>query len=547
MTQAMGSPEQKVICADKITKARRDDRNRSCQNLASFESGNQDLSRIAAAKGSTHHASNPRANILSPRPKPLHCSLIVLLLLPFLTGMQETEAPRLHEQQPAGTRPEAAPTKKTPPQTLERAAQWPHWRGPSATGVAPQADPPITWSEKENVRWKVELPGQGHSTPVLWGERLFLTAAVPVGEAFEPQLAQSPGAHDNAPVSRRYAFRVLAVERHSGAIGWTRTVRTEIPWQGRHISGSFASPSPITDGEVLVAPFGSQGIYGLNLQGEVLWEKSFGAMQIKHAHGEGGSPALHEDTVVLVWDHDGPSFMVGLDRKTGAELWKVERNQGTSWSTPIVIDVDGVPQVIVAGTDRLRGHDLATGRELWQVGGLSANVVASPVASGRRVFAGSSYEHQIFFGLELRGPAETSADAGFQVERLWSRVRGTPYVPSPLLYDDVLYFHNHYQGVLTRVAADDGAERPGPIRLPGIRNVYGSPVAAADRVYVTDLNGTTVVLSHEDEPKVLARNRLDDRFSASAVLAGPDLYLRGAKYLYNLADLGTSEATQSPD
>ncbi len=415
--------------------------------------------------------------------------------------------------------------------------QWPQWRGPLASGVAPNARPPVTWSETENVRWKVDLPGQGHSTPVIWGEHLFLTLAVPVGDAFEPVRAEAAGAHDNAEVSRRYAFKAAAIRRSDGATAWSRTVRTEIPWQGRHLSGSFASPSPVTDGEVLVAPFGSQGIYGLSLDGEVLWERDFGVMQIKHAHGEGGSPALYGDTVVLAWDHEGPSFLVALDRKTGVDRWRIQREQGTSWSTPIVIDTDGrgsgKATVVVAGTDQLRGHDLATGRELWHVGGLSANVVASPVAVGSRVYAGSSYEHQVFFGVETEG---AQGDLTGTEHVLWSRSRGTPYVPSPLLYDGVLYFHNHYQGVLTRVDAAEGHERPGPMRLPGIRNVYGSPVAADGRVYVTDLHGTTVVLSHSDEPEVLARNQLDDSFSASAVLAGRDLYLRGHSFLYALAE-----------
>lgn len=422
--------------------------------------------------------------------------------------------------------------------------QWPQWRGPLATGAAPHAQPPVTWSETDNVRWKVKVPGQGHSTPVVWGERLFLTTAVPVGEPFEPKLARAPGAHDNAPVSRRYAFNVMAIGRSDGATDWNRTVRTEVPWQGRHRSGSFASPSPVTDGDVLVASFGSQGIYGLDLEGNLLWQRDFGVMNVKHAHGEGSAPALYGEVVVVPWDHEGPSFLVGLDRKTGEDKWRVERRQGTSWSTPIVVEVEGKAQVVVAGTDQMRGHDVETGRQVWQVGGLSANVVASPVASGSRVYAGSSYEHQVFFGVELKG-ARGDLTAGDHV--LWSRSRGTPYVPSPLLYEDVLYFHNHYQGVLTRVGALDGKERPGPIRLPGIRNVYGSPVAAAGRVYVTDLSGTTVVLSHGDRPEVLARNRLDDAFSASAALAGDDLYLRGHEHLYSLTDLKkTPRPAESP-
>lgn len=430
--------------------------------------------------------------------------------------------------------PSTAPRSAAAP-ALKPADQWPQWRGPLATGVAPLADPPLRWSESENIRWKVELPGKGHSTPLVWGERLFLTTAVPVGEALEPKYADVPGAHDNALISHRHDFVVLALERSTGKIVWQRTVRSEIPWEGMHRSASYASASPVTDGEVLVAPFGSHGLYGLDLDGKLLWERDFGDMKVKHGHGEGGSPALHGDTVVLAWDHEGPSFLVAVDRKTGVDRWRVERHQGTSWSSPIVVEQNGVAQVVVAGTDRLRGYDLATGAELWQVGGLSDNVVASPVASQGlgMVYAGSSYDHQILLAIRLKG---ARGDLTGTDHVVWRRTRGTPYVPSPLLYEDVLYFHNHYQSVLTRVDARDGRERPGPLRLPGLRNAYGSPVAAAGRVYVTDLEGTTLVLSHTDQPEVLATNRLDDRFGASAALSGRDLYLRGERSLYSISD-----------
>ncbi|MEM6796135.1 MAG: PQQ-binding-like beta-propeller repeat protein, partial [Acidobacteriota bacterium] len=388
----------------------------------------------------------------------------------------------LAEKAPRKAEVPAGKPSAPPPESLDRQAQWPQWRGPLSTGVGPLADPPVRWSEAENVGFKVALPGRGHSTPVLWGSLLFMTAAVPVGESFEPVYAEAPGAHDNAPVSQEHEFRVLAVSTRDGSIAWSETVRREIPWQGMHRTGSYASPSPVTDGEVLIAPFGSYGLYALDLGGAVLWRKDLGRLQVKHAHGEGGSPALHGDLVVIPWDHEGPSFLLALDRRTGAERWRVTRNQGTSWSTPIVVEHGGGAQVVVAGTDQLRGHDLATGRELWRVGGLSANVVASPVAADGRVFAGSSYEHQVMMGISLKG-ARGDLTGGEKV--LWSRSRGTPYVPSPLLSRGALYFHNHYQSVLTRVRARDGEEQPGPFRLPGIRNVYGSPVAAAGRVYVT--------------------------------------------------------------
>ena len=438
--------------------------------------------------------------------------------------------------------PTADPAEPEPP--VDALDQWPQWRGPLATGEAPRADPPVRWSERSNVRWKVELPGKGHSTPVVWGDGLFLTTAVPVGEPLEPSYADADGAHDNAPITHRHDFVVLKVDRATGEIVWRRTVRSEVPWEGMHRSGSYASASPATDGEVLVAPFGSHGIYGLDLDGKVLWEKDLGDMNVKHAHGEGAGPVLSGDFVVLAWDHEGPSFLVALDRLTGEERWRVKRTQGTSWSTPIVVEHDGKRQVVVAGTDVLRGHDLETGEEIWRVGGLSANVVASPVSADGLVYAGSSYEHQVFFAVRLDG---ARGDLTVTDHVVWQRTRGTPYVPSPLLYEGALYFHNHYQSVLTRVDAADGREVPGPMRLPGIRNVYGSPVAAAGRVYITDLHGTTVVLRDGDTPEVLAVNRLDDGFSASAALAGDDLYLRGERYLYALSDRADADQADASD
>jgi len=255
-------------------------------------------------------------------------------------------------------------------------------------------------------------------------------------------------------------------------------------------------------------------------------------MVAKHGHGEGSSPALHGDSLVVNWDHEGPSFLAVLDKRSGKQLWRTPRDEPSSWATPIVVEHAGRSQAIVSGTHRVRGYDLATGEVIWEHGGLSANVVASPVAGEGMVFAGSSYEKQAMLAVRLAG-ARGDVSGGEQLA--WLRDRGTPYVPSPLLSRGSLYFLHHYQGILTRVDAMTGKDRPGAMRLPGIRNVYASPVAAAGRVYVTDLEDLTVVLADSDEPEVLALNRLDDRFSASAALAGTDLVLRGERYLYRIS------------
>ena len=411
----------------------------------------------------------------------------------------------------------------------EAVRYWPQWRGPLGTGVAPEADPPVHWSESRNLLWKKALPGLGHSTPVLWGHRIFVTAAVPTGDALNPVYDDAPGSHGNLPVTHRQRFVVLALDRGSGEVLWERTVRTSLPHEGGHYTSSLASASPLTDGERVLAYFGSQGVYCLSPEGELQWEKQMGTMRTKHGHGEGSSPVLYGETLVINWDHEGQSFVVALDKRTGKEIWKIPRNEVTSWATPIAVEQDGRVQVIVAGTSRVRGYHLETGEMIWECGGLAANIVASPVAGDGMAFVGSSYDKRVLLAIRLSG---ARGDITGTDRVPWTRRRTTPYVPSPLLYDGVLYFLAHYQSVLTRVDARTGQERPGPLRLPGIGNVYASPVAAAERIYVTDLSGATLVLSHSETPEALAVNRLEDSFSASVALAGRQLYLRGEKNLY---------------
>ncbi len=427
----------------------------------------------------------------------------------------------------------ALPTPAQETETTDASHFWPHWRGPLATGEAPHGDPPLTWSETENVRWKVALPGKGHSTPVVWGDRIFLTTAVPFGEKVGPRLDTAPGTHDSVPVTRRHSFEVLAFRLSDGEQLWRRKLKEEFPHEGGHNTGSYASASPVTDGERLIAFFGSRGLFCLGLDGAVYWEVDLGDMQTKHAHGEASSPVLHGDTVVVNWDHEGDSFVVAFDKDTGEERWRSTRDEVTSWSSPIVVVHDGKPQVIVPGTERIRSYDLETGKVIWECGGLSKNVVASPVAADGMVYVGSSYEKRAMVAIRLDG---AEGDITNTPNMVWYRRRATPYVPSPLLYGDALYFLNHYQGFLTRVDAKTGDEPHRPLRLPGIRSVYASLAGASDRIYLVDRSGVTIVLSHASPPEVLASNHLDDSFSASPAIVGHYLLLRGESQLYCLSE-----------
>ena len=418
-------------------------------------------------------------------------------------------------------------------QAVNPLAQWGQWRGPLATGAAPKADPPVEWSETKNIRWKTKLPGLGHSSPVVWGSLVFVTTAEMTG-AKKPFTGVTPdGAHNNMNPLFDHQFAVMAIDRQTGAVVWRRTVATRQPHESTHESATWASNSPVTDGEHVLSFFGSNGLYCLDTGGRLLWSRDLGDMQVKHGHGEGASPLLHGETVVVNWDHEGASVIVALAKRTGVELWRQPRDEVTSWATPIVVTHDGQAQVVVSGTRRVRGYDLKTGAVIWEAGGLPGNIVASPVGADGMVFAAGSYEKQTLLAIRLTG-AKGELTGTQQIA--WQKNRSTPYVPSPLLYDGWLYYLRHYQGVLSRVNAKTGDEPSGPFRLGSVFNIYSSPVAAAGRIYVTDRNGKTLVMSNDAEPKALTLNKLDDRFSASAALVGDAIFLRGEKFLYCIGE-----------
>jgi outer membrane protein assembly factor BamB len=401
--------------------------------------------------------------------------------------------------------------------------------------VAPRGNPPVRWSETANVRWKTAIPGKGQSTPIVWGDRVYVTSAVPFGEAGDSHEGHDhdDGAHDNVDPLYRMRFVVFALDRADGRIVWKATVQEERPHEPTHQTGSWASNSAATDGEHIFASFGSRGIYCLNLEGEVVWEKDLGDMKVRHAHGEGSSPVLWGDTLVVPWDHQGDSYLFALDKRTGKERWKVARDEITSWSSPIVVEHEGNPQVVVSATKRVRGYALADGKLLWEAAGLSRNVVASPVSADGYVYAANSYDTRsmMAIGLSAAKGDITGTDAV-----AWTRSRDTPYVPSPLLYGDMLFFLKHNHGFLTNVEAKTGKTLFGPVRLNVVGNIFASPVGAADRVYIVDRGGNGAVVRRGRAFELLAHNRLDDSFAASPAVAGDELFLRGERHLYCIAE-----------
>jgi len=411
---------------------------------------------------------------------------------------------------------------------------WWQWRGPLANGVAPMANPPVEWSETKNVRWKVALPGKGHSSPIVSADRIYVMSAEPVGEAQKPVFDSAPGVHDSVPVTHRHQYLVLALRRSDGRTVWKKVVREEWPHEGGHETGSQASNSPVTDGQFIYAFFGSRGLYCLDTNGAIKWQADLGQMHTLHAHGEGSSPVLSGDTLIVNWDHEASSCLFAFDKLTGKQLWKTPRDEKTSWSTPLMVEVAGKPQVVVSATKRVRGYDVSTGEQLWECAGLTDNVVSSPVYWRGLVIAGNSYYSQAMLAIRLAGAKGDITATGNLV---WKINRLTPYVSSPLLYDNTLYHIRHNQNILVRLDPATGLLQGDPLRLDGIRDfIFSSPVGAAGRIYVTGRDGTTVVLRHDRDNALLAVNHLDDSFSASAALVDRDLYLRGEKFLYCLGE-----------
>jgi outer membrane protein assembly factor BamB len=421
---------------------------------------------------------------------------------------------------------------------------WPQWRGPLGTGESKSAKPPVEWSEQKNVRWKVALPGRGNSSPVVWGDHVFVLTAVGFGGKAEPEEAESGegrgrrgGGQGNLKPDQEQRFTVMALRRKDGSVAWSDVAIEALPKEGTHGDGTWASGSPVTDGSVLLAHFGSQGLYAYDLEGKKLWEAHLGQMRTRNSFGEGSSPALHRGTAIVQWDHEGPSFIVALDAKTGKEKWRKGRDEPTCWATPLVVELDGKAQVITNGTNRIRSYDLESGEILWQVGGMTANAIPSPVYADGLVHLMSGFRGNKLLSIRL---AEAKGDLSGRSALAWDIDRDTPYVPSPLLMNGRLYFLKANTGILSVFEAATGKQLYGPERLQAVANVYASPVGAAGRVYLAGRDGEIEVREDGPECKLLATNRLDDRFDASPALVGGEIYLRGAKNLYCIAESGES-------
>lgn len=438
---------------------------------------------------------------------------------------------------------------------------WAQWRGPHMTGAAPKADPPLKWSGTEGVKWKVKIPGRGSGTPIVWGDQIFILSAVPTGKKIAgypsaitgPILAgqQQPegqrpqgqgegrrrggggGFGGGEQPSEEHQFVLMSIDRKTGATQWQQVAKQEVPHEGHHRDHGFASSSAVTDGEQVFAYFGSRGLYAYDLKGNSQWSKDFGDMRTRNGFGEGTTPALHGNIIVVNWDHEGEDFIVALDKKTGNELWRQPREEATTWTTPLILEHEGSAQVIVSATKRIRSYDLKTGKQIWECGGMTANAIPSPVSAGDgMVYITSGFRGSALLAIRLGKTGDlTDTDA-----IVWRHGKSTPYVPSPLLHDGKLFFLSGNNAIVSCFDVKTGKSIFEEQRLEGLQQVYASPVAAKDRIYIVGRNGTTAVIKNSPALEVLATNKLGEPVDASPALVGKEMFVRGAEHLYCLSN-----------
>ncbi|MFN2405719.1 MAG: PQQ-binding-like beta-propeller repeat protein [Pyrinomonadaceae bacterium] len=416
-------------------------------------------------------------------------------------------------------------------------AHWPQWRGPFFNGMA-RGDAPTVWSDTKNIKWKTEIPGRGFSTPVIWGDKIFLTTAIPTGKPAEaPQAAPAEGrrAGGGSGPLVEHKFEVLCLDRKTGKILWQRTAKLATPHEGYHRAyGSFASNSPVTDGKHVFAFFGSRGLFAYDFNGKPVWEKDFGVqMKMRLAFGEGVAPLLVRDQLFLVFDHEGgESFMVAVDKRNGKELWRSARDERSSWSTPLAIEHNGRTEIIVSATNKVRSYDSRTGKILWESAGLGANVIPVPVHHNGIVYVMSGYRDPKLMAIKLGKEGDlTGTDA-----IAWSHTRGLAYTTSPVLYDNKLYVVTD-NGMVSAFNAVTGEPYYAQTRLPKAYNFKASPVGANGKLYLATEDGDVVVLKMSEKFEVLATNTLTDQvFIASPVIAGGEIYLRGQNTLFAIRE-----------
>jgi outer membrane protein assembly factor BamB len=411
---------------------------------------------------------------------------------------------------------------------------WGQWRGPEGNGVSSETNLPTEWSGNKNIKWKTPIPGRGHSSPIVWGNKIFLTTdiegdAVPGAKAIEHKDDGKPYKHpDSIGGDRKHTLKVVCVDRSTGNLLWERTAYEGTVYDDRHRKGSYASPTQATDGTYVLAYFGTEGLYCYDFDGKLIW-KSLPGKIATFGMGPGTSPVLFENAVILQCDEDSgeKSFILALDKKTGKEVWKTPRKVQASWATPLVVRTPQRNELITSGNELIISYDPKTGKELWRTKGHESNAIATPVAGGGMVFVYAGFPVKKTFAIKLGG----SGDLTGSKDIIWQYDKGTAYVPSSILYGDYLYLMSD-RGILTCLEAKSGKIVYEGGRVPIPATFTASPVAFDGKLLLTSEDGDTFVIKAGPKHEVIATNSISEPVYASPAISDGMIFIRGEKNLY---------------
>jgi len=426
---------------------------------------------------------------------------------------------------------------------LATAADWPQFRGPSATGVGSGAKPPVHWDAAKgtNIVWKAEIPGLSVSSPIVWGDRVYVTTAIssdPSQKIRTGQYGDTDSANDRSP----HQWKVMALDRLTGKVLWQQTAHEGVPKTKRHPKSSQASPSPTTNGSVVVAYFGSEGLYAYSSAGKLLWRKDLGIQNAgwffapDSEWGVGSSPVIYKNSVIVLCDRQKDSFIAAFDLKDGREIWRTARAELPTWGTPTVVEGKDRAEVVTNGSKAIRGYDADTGKELWTLGPNSEIACTTPVAGQGLIFVTAGYPPvQPIYAIKIGSAGNLTLPAGKSSSDAvaWSAQRGGVYLPSPIVYGDQFYTLSN-SGILTAYDAKAG-NRVYQQRLQG-DSFVASPVAAAGNLYLASEDGDVFVVKAGPQFELVAKNPVGEPILATPAWADDLLIVRGASHLFAIAE-----------
>ncbi|MGH7493559.1 MAG: PQQ-binding-like beta-propeller repeat protein [bacterium] len=412
---------------------------------------------------------------------------------------------------------------------------WSQWRGSDGTGVSSETNLPVEWSSNKNIKWKAPLSGSGHSSPIVWGDRVFLTSEIEgevvagaqaVKHVNEGEDYKHP---DAVAADRHHTFKVMCLARDSGKLLWEKTAYEGSVFDDRHRKSSHAAPTPATEGKYVYAYFGTEGLYCFDFKGNLIWKAMPGPIATL-GMGVGTSPLLFENLIILQCDEDNgeKSFMIAYDAKSGKEAWRVPRKIQVSWSTPLLVRTAQRPELIASGNESIISYDPKTGKELWRMKGHESNAVPSPVAGHGMVYVSTGYPLKRTFAVKLGASGELDS---LNANIIWRYNKGSAYVPSPILYGDYLYLMTD-RGLLTCLEAKTGQVVYEGARLPVPATFTASIVAYEDKLLLTSEGGETFVIKAGAKHEVLAMNSIEEPVYASPAISSGMIFIRGERNLY---------------